>query len=261
MNCRYKTKIVKAGEMIFGVSYAEFGQPGVKGRRGKFRPTSEVQERLNERNSRMQLTYMIHENFDKTSISVDVSFSDRYLPETDAEFRREIRNYLKRVEKLYIRAGKEFRWICIRAFGEEKGRLHLHFVFSGGVDEKAIKAKWGRGRVNYKQLEFDEMGVVDLSQYLGGQKTAGARRWTCSRNCRKPVEKVDRNLWSSKKLRMIAETSGTNRQQMFAEMYPGYWLSEQPRVVQNPVNGSWYMTFVMYQPDGKNLAEYARRGK
>ncbi len=259
MRCAYKTKIVQAGEMIFGASYAEYRQPGAKGRRGKFRPTSETQERLNERNSRMQLTYVMHENFDNTSVEVDVTFADAYYPDTEKKFENEIRNFRERVKPLYDKAGVEFKWVCIRAYGEEKGRLHLHFVFPGGVDKDAIKAKWGKGRANYRTLEFDEMGVVDLSQYLGGQKNAGSRRWTCSRNCRKPIEKVDRNLWSAKKLRMIAETSDVHK--MFAEMYPGYWLSERPQVRQNPVNGSWYMTFVMYQPDGKNLASYARRGK
>lgn len=259
MRCAYKTKIVQAGEMIFGVSYAEFKQPGAKGRRGKFRLTSEVQEKLNERNSRMQLTWRLHANFDRTSFSVDPTYSDACYPADKKRFEQDIKNYLDRVGRIYKKAGVEFKWICIRAYGEEKGRLHLHFIFSGGVDVKLIKDAWGMGRLNYRELEFDEMGVVDLSQYLGGQKNFGARRWTCSRNCRKPVEKVDRNLWSAKKLRMIAETSDCH--EMFAGMYPGYWLSERPQVRQNPVNGSWYMTFVMYQPDGKNLASYARRGK
>ena len=257
MQCAYRCKIVQAGEMQFGVVYAEYRKAG--SRRGKFRPTSEVQEMLNERNSRNALMWRIHANFDKTAFTVDPTYSDDCYPEDEKRFTADVRNYLGRVKKIYDAAGVEFKWVCIKAYGEEKGRLHIHFVFSGGVDKDLVKAAWGMGRLNYKVLEFDELGVVDLSRYIFDQRHFGSRRWTCSRNCRKPVEKVDRNRWSAKKLRMLAETA--NPHQAFADMYPGYWLGEYPQVHQNPVNGSWYMTFVMYQPSGKNLSKYARRGK
>lgn len=255
MQCRYKGKIVSAGEMLFGVVYGTYRKAGA--RRGKFRESSDVQKKLNERHSREYLTWLIHENFDRNACSFDPTYSDECYPDSKERFEKDIRNYIQRVARLYKKAGCEFKWICIRAYGEEKGRLHLHFIFSGGVSKDEIKAAWGMGRLNYKELEFDECGVVDLSAYIADQRHAGARRWSGSRNLKKPEEKTDRNQWSKADLCDIDDAGSPHK--FFADRYPGYYLSEFPQIMKNPVNGTYYMTFVMYKPDGANLAKYARR--
>ena len=255
MQCRYKGKVVCAGDMLFGVVYGTYRKAGA--RRGKFRESSDVQKKLNDRHSREYLTWLIHENFDKNSFGFDPTYSDDCYPENEARFNKDIRNYIARVARIYKKAKKEFRWICIRAYGEENRRLHLHFIFSGGISKDEIKAAWGMGRLNYKELEFDECGVIDLSEYIADQRNVGARRWSGSRNLRKPDERADKNQWSKHDLSEINDMG--NPHKYFTDKYPGYWLSEFPKIVKNPINGSYYMTFVMYKPDGANLSRYSRR--
>lgn len=255
MQCKYKEKLIYAGDMIFGVVYPTFRKAGK--RRGRFKPTSETQKKLNDRKAAESLTWTIHANFDKNSVVFSPTYSDNCYPEDEAQFNHDSRNYLNRVGRLYKKAGKEFCWICVRAYGEKNGRLHLHYIFSGGVNCEEIKAAWGLGRCNYKELEFDECGVVDLSRYVFDQRHVGARRWSGSKNLVKPVERTNVHTYSKVQLAEIAESG--NPHKLFADNYPGYWLSEPPEIEKNNINAGLYMTFTMYKPDGKNLAHYARR--
>lgn len=255
MQCRYKEKLIIAGDWIFGAVYPTWRESGK--RRGRFRETSEMQKKLNERHALEMLTWTIHANFDSASVVFSPTYSDGCYPEDEAQFNRDVRNFIGRVARLYKRAGKEFKYIVIRAYGEEHGRLHLHFIFSGGVDYAAIRAAWKMGRCNYKQLEFDECGVVDLSRYLFDQRHVGARRWSGSRNLVKPIERTNVHTYTKAEVTAIAECGNPHKH--FADKYEGYCLSEFPEIEKNPINAGVYMTFTMYKPDSKHLAHYARR--
>lgn len=255
MQCKYKEKLIYAGDMIWGVVYGTFRKSGA--RRGKFRETSDIQKKLNERHAREQLTWLIHANFTKADMAVSLTYDDGWYPETEERFEKDVRNYIARVKRLYKRAGIEFKYIVIKAFGGEGGRCHLHLIMSGGVDRDAVEAAWEYGRTNADRLQFNCCGVVDLSVYLAGQRRVGARRWSGSKNLIKPAEKVNENRYSKRELQEIADSGSPHA--FFAQRYEGYWLSEFPEVHKNPINGSYYMTFVMYKPDSDNLEKYARR--
>lgn len=254
MQCRYKEKLVYAGDMIFGVVYGTFRKAGK--RRGKFKETSDIQAKNNARRAEKKLTEMIHANFDRHSAAVSLTYDDGWYPETEERFEKDIRNYIARVKRLYKKAGAEFKYIVIKAFGEY-GRCHLHIIMSGGVDRDALESAWEYGRTNADRLQFNACGVVDLSVYLAGQRKTGARRWSGSKNLIKPVEKVNEHRYSKRELKEIMDSGNPHR--FFSERYEGYWLSEFPEVKKNAINGSYYMTFVMYKPDSENLEAYARR--
>lgn len=254
MQCRYREKLVRAGDMIFGTVYATYRKAG--SRRGKFKETSEVQARNNERRSLEYLTWLIHNNFDKNGMVVHPTYEDGCYPETEEQFKKDMRNYMARLKRLYQSAKKELRYIVIYAFGET-GRLHFHVIISGGVSRDKVESAWGMGRINADRMQFNECGVVDLSRYVFSQRHVGKRRWTGSRNLVKPVEKKTDGKYSRKDLTDIMESPNPHKQ--FADRYPGYWLSEFPQIEKNGVDGSYYMTFVLYKPDSKNLERYARR--
>lgn len=254
MQCRYKEKLVYAGDMIFGVVYGTFRKAGK--RRGKFRETSDIQAKNNARRAENKLTELIHANFDRHSVAVSLTYDDGWYPETEERFEKDIRNYIARIKRLYKKAGAECKYIVIKAFGEG-GRCHLHIIMSGGVDRDSIESAWEYGRTNADRLQFNACGVVDLSRYLADQRHAGKRRWSGSKNLVKPVETVNEHRYSKRELKEIMDSG--NPHKFFADRYEGYWLSEFPEVKKNAINGSYYMTFVMYKPDSDNLEKYARR--
>ncbi|MBR4894877.1 MAG: hypothetical protein IKZ41_00500 [Clostridia bacterium] len=267
MQCKYREKAFVCGDMLFVSVIPTWRQTGR--RRGRFRPTSEDQKRLNEKYSMLRLQMLVHENFDRNDYRLDLTYSDRYLPADEEQFKRDCRNFAAKMRRYYAREGVELRYIIFPAYSES-GRPHVHFFIKGGVNFAELAELWGMGRVSWCPLEFDECGVIDLSFYYGSQKKAGKtdtiherakgqRRWSGSRNLRKPVERTDVHTYARHELEMLADAGTVKRHTFFSLAYPGYWLSEQPRLRFNDVNKAWYMDAVLYRPDSQNLATYARR--
>lgn len=254
MQVRYREKIVYAGDMIFGAVYPTFRKAGA--RRGKFRETSEIQAKLNERKSVERLTWLIHENFGKEDYVLHPTYRTSCLPESEEAFEADARNYIRRLKRIYKKHGVEFRYIYVMEYSDS-GRPHLHIITSGGVDRSVLEEAWGKGRCNADRLQYNECGVVDLSSYIGKQRRCGKHRYVTSKNLRKPVERVNVHTWSRKQLQELDE-SGANPHKKFADAYHGYWLSEYPHIERNGINGGIYMTFTMFRPDSDNLVWYRR---
>ena len=262
MQCRYKEKVVKCGDMIFGVIYPEYRKAGR--RRGPFRETSEVQARNNERRSVEYHKWVVHENFTNRDYFVSPTFDEENLPADRDGMDREIRNYIARLKRHYARTGAEFRYYIERVFGEGV-RPHFHLYLSGGVDRLAVEELWGRGFCNVKQLEFNECGITDLAVYSGTQsgrgegkprRRKGEHRFSGSRNLKKPVERVNTVRYSKADVEAIADAA--NPHKLFADRYKGYWLSEFPDIHLNAVNHGWWISFAMYRPDSSYLMPYIR---
>lgn len=256
MQCKYREKLVYAGDMIFGVVYPTYRKAGA--RRGKFRETSETQKKLNDRKAAERLTWLIHANFGKGDYALHLTFTNENLPETEEAAEKFVKNYIRRAKRLYKAEGVEMRYVYVIEVSDS-GRVHVHMIVSGGVSRDALEDAWGMGRCNADRLQFNECGIIDLSKYITKSgRTKYRRRYVTSRNLVKPAEKTNVHQWSRKQLSAV-DMAG-NPHKRFADLYPGYWLAEFPHVETNGVNGGMYMTFVMYKPDGKNLAEYRRRG-
>ena len=254
MQCKYKEKIVYAGDMIFGTVYPTFRKAGA--RRGKFRETSETQTKLNERKSLEWLTWLVHENFDRQSYVLHPTYRDTCLPCSEEQFERDIKNYIRRLKRIFKKAPAEFKYIYVMEYSDS-GRPHLHIIISGGVDRALLEEAWGKGRCNADRLQYNECGVVDLSRYIGKNRRSGKHRYVTSKNLHKPIEKTNVHTWSRKQLQELDE-SGLNPHKKFADAYAGYWLSEYPRFERNGINGGIYMTFTMFRPDSENLVWYRR---
>lgn len=261
MQCRYREKVVKCGDMLFGVIYPEYRKAGK--RRGPFRPTSEVQAQNNERRSIEWHRWVVHANFTNRDFFVSPTFDEENVPADRESLDREIRNYIARLKRYYTRHGAELKYYIERVIGEGV-RPHFHLYLSGGVDRLAVEELWGRGFCNVKQLEFNECGVTDLTVYSGMQKSGagkpkrrkGEHRFSGSRNLTKPVEHVNTVRYSKADVEAIADAA--NPHKMFADRYKGFWLSEFPEIRQNPVVHGWWISFVMYRPDSRYLMPYIR---
>ena len=255
MQCRYKEKLIYAGDMIFGVVYPVFRKSGA--RRGRFKETSEIQKKLNERKSTERLTWLIHANFGKGDLALHLTYGDGCVPESEEAFERDVKNYIRRISRLYKKAGICLKYVYVTEYSET-GRAHVHMILSGGVDRDVLEGAWGMGRCNADRLQFNECGIVDLAKYITKSERAKyRRRYVTSRNLCKPVEKTNVHQWSRKQLTEVDEVGNPHKR--FADLYPGYWLSEFPKVEKNGVNGGMYMQFVLYKPDGENLTWYRKR--
>lgn len=224
-------------------------------RRTRYKPTSEMQAKLNERYSAERGKEIIHANFCGDDYCLHLTYSDEYLPATDVQFKRDQDAFIKRLRRFYSAAGMEFKYFLAPAAGEENDRRHIHILLPGGVDRTELEKLWKYGTANCDRLQFCETGICDLSQYIAGnQKRISFRRWRCSRNMKKPAEKPRRDhVYNRKTALEVADSPYTSRH--INELYPGYTLSEAPFMVENPMNGGIYLRMMLYKDD----ADFMRR--
>lgn len=264
MQCRYRERIMICGDFIYGEVHPTWRAAGK--RRGKFRETSETQQRLNDRYAELRLSAILHTNFHRGDYALHLTYAEDELPEGAEGFERDIRNLVGKLRRRYRKAGAELKYVIVRSWSG-RGRPHIHMILTGGVSREEIEDCWGHGRANCDRLEFNECGIADLADYIDGQRDEGRagggharrkgeRRWSGSRNLAKPIERVNVTRYSKAALEEIADAGNPHGQ--FAARYPGYWLAEFPDIRQNPVTHGWELSFMLYRPDSPDLEAWVR---
>ena len=178
-----------------------------KKRGAKRKPTTEVQARLNQKNAERELADLLHLNFTPDDDEVGLDYRDDTMPQNYDDAMRIFRNFLRRYKPVWCReTGRpvsEFKYICVTECSK-KGRFHHHCAFTGGVDQRIIAEVWKMGRSTTDALKFDENGLRGLSRYTTKQRL-GYRRWTGSRNLKKPAPRSSDFRLTVKEMRYINE--------------------------------------------------------
>lgn len=259
---RYRERQTLCGDYMFVDVFPVFpaGEYVMKGgkRRKRYRPTSEIQKRLNDRRSENAAEEIVHANFSVGDNILHLTYADGWRPETDEQAERDMDNFLRRLKRKYDRAGAEFKYFCISAKGEQAGRQHFHVYLSGGIDRSEIEACWKFGYANCDALQFTETGICDLTKYTHGQIPLGSRRWRCSRNCKRPEPLRERDYTYDRRRVIEVAESPYSASSVISDLYPGYVLSEMPRLCLNDVNGGAYMRMMLYRDDAEFMK--IRRG-
>lgn len=195
-----------------------------RAREKRTRPTKPAQERLNQKNRERYAYMLIHENFTNKDNALHLTYSDANLPKSLEEAERLLKNYIRRLKRLYKSEGKEFKAFYRTV---SSGRYHHHLIISGGIDRDVIERAWGLGTCNADRLQFSEQGLVGLSHYIVRQKSSEdeqvKRSFGTTRNLRKPpppkISAIGRkrfeNLWDDFENRSVWE-----------KRYPDYFLVE-----------------------------------
>lgn len=214
-----------------------------KGRRRRFRPTSEVQQRLNDWNSEQHLNQLIETNFTERDVWIHPTFRDDALPADDADFKRIFRNYVRRLGRAYKRASAELKYIAILE-RSEKGRYHIHMIVNSVLPAAELRDIWGLGRLTENPLEFSDVGLKGLADYMTKYRVI-TRRYLRSRNLREPERQERDGRYTKKKVRELARNPEDREQ--WETLYPGYtFIRCMP--YYNPVNGGIYITVRMWRP-------------
>lgn len=195
-----------------------------KGRGKKYRESSETQKLLNAKYAERKLVQLLHANFTDRDLAIGLDYSDDTRPKTPEEAQRNFQNFLRRVKRLYKKAGAgEVKYISVIEFGEKSGNVHHHIVMSGGVDRDDIEKAWGLGRANTKRLQFLEIGIADMGKYIIKDPIMH-KRWTRSKNLVDPQPRRNDSHISRKKLdELVADCE---HRQLFEQLYPGYVVAE-----------------------------------
>ena len=214
-------------------------QPAGK-RRKKCRPTSEIQEKINQRNAERKLVRLVHNNFTEKDLAIGLSYDKEHLPESIDEAKKALRRFLRALRAEYKRHGLELKYITTTEQGKTTGRVHHHMILNGGVDRDVIEKLWGNGYANTKRLQFGKTGVAGLACYMvKGQ--IDYRRYNCSRNLDRPVPaEYDGRMGMAEQARLADMIENGTIYTEMERVYPDFECVET-EAVRNEFNGGLYL--------------------
>lgn len=206
------------------------------------RLTVPKQKKLNDENSRRAMRLMIHNNFTEGDYCISPTYDSKSLPCDNKAAIEALHRYIRRLRALYKKNGYELKYLYVTENGGKNGRVHHHILVNNvGISRDVLEDLWEHGYTNIKRLQRDSDGTFnELANYLHkGSESAEkhSRVWNCSRNLRRPIERVSDNEISSKQLAALVEAKRNDELKTAVErIYKGYTMIEA-YVSTNEVTG------------------------
>lgn len=241
----YREKKIYAGSILEVEIYPISKQERNHSRKKKEKESLTKQKNLNDKNARKHLIRLINTNFTDKDLAVHLTYSDKELPESEEQARKDVANYLRRIKHYRKKNGLEdLKYIAVIEYKDkEEGksiRLHHHLIISG-MDRDKAEELWGKGRANADRLKADEFGYEAIGRYIT-KDPKGNKRWTQSKNLKQPIVKVNDFKYSKKKVNEVAKSQGDKI--LLNKMYPEYLLNDYKADV-NELTGYTYLYIKM----------------
>lgn len=249
----------------------------------KEKMSTKEQSEYNKRQAEKKLIRYVNANFNNTDILMHPTYEQDKAPQSEAEARRDINNYIrrqktfreseaKRIQKhLELNPADEramknlkklrepFKYIYALEkveykTGKKSGSInwHIHLFMTGGGDGDRDRAEemWKNGlRSNADRFRPDKWGPEAAAKYIS-KDPQGTKRFVCSQNLAKPIIPKPRDgKMTAKQVERLAKERIDDRE-YWEKRYKGYrFLKCYAR--QNPYNGYWYVSVVMYRSSGE----------
>ncbi len=173
--------------------------------------SSPAQKNLNNKNSEKYLVRLVHTNFTRRDLFIDLTFDENNLPKTRKEAIKKFKNYIARINRYRKKQGKKkAKYIYVfseRSTAGERARFHFHAIFEN-MEREVLEEKWGYGYANTDRLKFDEFGVTAKVKYMARQGgTNGTRTWGASTGLKKVVAKISDKKITGKIARELERNS------------------------------------------------------
>lgn len=193
----YVETTVQAGNYleVYKCHSYRFQAPENGTRKQKINKTTEQASAVNERNAENKLRWLIQENFQLGDIHLVVTYKKENRPDPDGA-RKEIRNALRRFQRVYEKEGIEFKYIHVTEYA--RTAVHHHLIVPS-IDIRLLNSKWKYGQLRPTFL-YEDGGYTSLAKYLIKETSKtfqedtnpNKKRWYGSRNLRKPkiIKKV-----------------------------------------------------------------------
>ena len=258
-NCNYKE--------VDWYEYSEEEQQAVRQtRRTKTRAAPPKVKKLNDERSRKYFRWLLQNNFTSSDYHVTLTFK---VEPTREQAQKEFANYIKRIRRLYDKAGVELKYLYVCEDRKSNVRLHYHIVMSGGVPRDEIEKKWSSGYANADRLQIDKQdGLSALARYLTKSKAyvdKFRRAWSCSANLKRPNDVTDDNSVSRKRMRKVQEAKRNDEVKRVVERIYVGWRVLDYDVGVNPVTGREYARFKLMRKNNfkrfMTLYKAIRKGK
>ena len=201
---KYRKKI-KAGDVYEVEEFycpRTIGKKYERGRRENL--TSEEQAKRNLALARKGMTRIINANFTGKDYFVLLTYAAEVTVE---EARRLLANFFLRLKRYRRKNGfSDLKYVAVIETQGKNERVHHHIVMNAfdGLSMKEgleiLLEKWGHGTVLIKHL-YKNQKDNRLASYISKENIKkGAKRWSTSRNLKKPEIKIERVKETKKKV-------------------------------------------------------------
>jgi len=210
-------------------------------RGGRYRPTSDVQRVLNEKNAAERVARQMDANFAEGGSFVTLTYDCSHLPDTRAGMVRDFQNFIKRLKRM---AGADVKYIAVPHGepGAEGARLNLHLATDADLTPEQWERMWGKGIVEVSPLRFSRRGLRGLAGYFVKGMSWG--RVMRSRNIVDPVAKERTGVRSRADVELLAVS--WDDPTPYERMYPGYKVAAvEP--FYNYFNKYYYIRIYLYK--------------
>lgn len=247
MQRRYREKKYYCGEYLEVAIYPVYTHPKKRGKRSK--PTTEIQQRLNQRHTEGRLRRLLHTNFTPSDLFATLTFDQVNLPASVEDAQRLLQNFLRRLKRKYARLGLDVKYIYVLEYGQKHNRLHIHLVLTGGITRADLEKLWGLGAVNADALRFEKDGLAALAKYLtkGGEADNQDRltwkRWSASRNLEQPTVTQRDGRLSHRKMASLCQDGGDA--DYLETLVDGYEMADYSLEVSEDIYGGYYLAAVL----------------
>lgn len=237
----YRVKAIRSGLMLEIEIYPYWETKGEKQRAKKAMETKAAQERVNRKRSLDRAKRLANANFTQKDIAIRLSYSGE--PPDPKQAQRDLQNYIKRINRRRKKQGlPPARYMYSTEWqtpaGKQKKRIHHHLLISGGLDRTEMEAIWGKGYANTQQLQFDEYGITGKALYIAGHPHK-YRRWSCSKNLKKPKETLLKHRMTRRKAERIARDVEEARAQSERQFKNYYFVDRDAPRYSGVVPGAY----------------------
>ncbi|MDM0963527.1 hypothetical protein QTI94_08135 [Clostridium perfringens] len=242
----YREKKIYSGNMLEVENYPITLRERKHSRKRKVKESLPKQKNLNDKNSKKYLSRLLNTNFTDQDYFATFGYVDSKRPESYERAIKDFDNFLKRLRRFLRKNNRpELKYIFVIEYDEDIN-IHFHMVLNGIVEFEELEKIWGKGNVEVSRLKANELGYEELAKYMV-KDPKGKRRWSPSRNLKKPKVSVNDYKYSNRKIREIANCQGDRS--FIESLYPGYTLREF-YVNFNEINSSFYITIKLQKIGG-----------
>lgn len=253
---RYREQKYIYGNYMEVNMYPVYACPRSSSRKKKRKPTSKVQERLNQINAERALARLIPANFTDKDYKFELTYAPQNNPADLERAKKDFANFVKRVNRARVKRGfPRMKYIYSIEQGSKSGRIHFHVIMTGGLTINDIASIWGKGYVDkVLPLMFDQTGCAGIAKYFCKQKISDhnngkhAKRYVASTNCIKP--QPQNNDYRLTKRAVQSMAYNCDNPALFENMYQDYYYADC-RPFWNEDNGTFYISLFMYRRTAK----------
>lgn len=266
-----REKKIYCGKKYMEVDIYNFSLQNARASRGrskKEKVSLPSQKNQNEKNAKRSFIQAAETNFHTGDIYLTLTYAKEMLPKTVDEGTKIVSNYIKRIRrKLKKQNLKKLKYMIVTEYrtakeqgatgleeddiqGEDREekpiRMHHHLLISCELSRDELEDLWrcrrkkgekkGKkiGRANARIIqEDDSTGIYALASYLA-KSPAGKRRWTCSQNLERPVQRTNDYKYSRKKIMTIIR-DGIDLS-FWEKQYPGWTIKDKDNGYQQSYN-------------------------